>query len=229
MLGQARAPEQAAAGLMSCSSLPHAIHKKCIAGHSKAVNFASLEKTGFPFAPPPESLACMKTSKRELRAMQQEVQHGPYRSTLYCWMVDHHAELLAQGSGGRMAWLKLCKRFVKLGLTDGMGKVPTPLRASRTWREACIEVQARLDRQAAAAAARAPPSHGRHRPDWQPQTAAAQPQPVVRGVSAPQTRNPVTPPANTQLGSAHVEAQLAALDRQFAYIDRHIVQQPDEE
>jgi len=44
VLGQARAPEQASAGLMSYSSLPHAIHKECIAGHSKAVNFAGLEK-----------------------------------------------------------------------------------------------------------------------------------------------------------------------------------------
>ena len=173
----------------------------------------------------------MKTSKRELRAMQQEVRHGPYRSTLYCWMVDHHAELRAQSTGGRMDWLKLCKRFVKLGLTDGMGKAPTPLRAGRTWREACNEVQARRDRDAAVVAARAPSSHARRGPDWEPPLAASQSQPVAHRVPAPQTRNAATFPAKAlpQAGDAGVEAKLAAVKRQFAYLDRHIVQQPDED
>lgn len=161
--------------------------------------------------------------------MQQEVQQGPYRSTLFCWMVDHHAELLALGNGGRMPWLMLCKRFVKRGLTDGVGKVPTPIRASRTWREACIEVQARLDRKAAAEVAHGLSSHRRRQADWQPPLAQSAHGETAQKPTRSGPKATTPPAASTQQGSAHVEAQLAALDRQFAYIDRHIVRQPDED
>jgi hypothetical protein len=71
----------------------------------------------------------------------------------------------------------------------------------------------------------------RQRPDWEPPLAAFKPQPVARRVPAPQTRNAATSSAEAlpQAGDAAVEAKLAAVKRQFAYLDRHVVQQPDEE
>jgi hypothetical protein len=99
----------------------------------------------------------MKTSQRQLKAMQRDVRQGPDRSTLFWWMVDHHDYLVVEGRRGRMPWLKLCKRFAVEGLTDGSGKPATPKRAGETWREACVEVKAAAERVAATAQMRRPP------------------------------------------------------------------------
>jgi hypothetical protein len=114
----------------------------------------------------------MKASRRELKAMKEEVRQGPDHSDLFWWMVDHHADLFEEGRGGRMPWIKLCKRFAARGLTDGTGKVPTPARAGKTWRDACAEVKAAAERAAAAAQPSRPSPPSRQRPDWQPPVAA---------------------------------------------------------
>jgi hypothetical protein len=165
----------------------------------------------------------MKTSKRELKAMQQDVRHGPDRSTLYRWMVDHHAELLAEGSGGRMPWQKLCARFIAKGLADGQGKPPTPLRASRTWREASKEAQALAERAREAALRPSPPS--RQRTDWQPPSARAA-QPSTPRTSPPPAVNPIPSREGDEHLPAEVRAKLAAIDSQFEYLDRHIIRPP---
>jgi hypothetical protein len=177
----------------------------------------------------------MKISKRELRAMREEVRQGPDRSSLYWWMVDHHAALLAEGKAGRMPWLKLCKRFIARGLTDGQGKPPTPLRASRTWRDATIEVKAAANRAAASPPVPSRPS--RQRADWQPplveaprtapalpyrryepeeelpprRPSALPPSQAPPATSKPMTIDDLTPEARAKI--ERVKSELAAEDR----------------
>ncbi len=114
----------------------------------------------------------MKTKRRALQVMREAVRRGPDRSALFWWMVDHHSELVKDGATGRMPWQRLCKNFVAEGLTDGNGKPPTPARAGKTWREACIAVEG-IGRRASSTAQKplAPPS--RQHPDWQPPLADA--------------------------------------------------------
>jgi hypothetical protein len=150
--------------------------------------------------------------------MREEVRQGPDRSSLYWWMVDHHAALLAEGKAGRMPWLKLCKRFIALGLTDGSGKPPSPARACKTWREACIEVMAAADR---AAPARLPPP-SRQRADWQPPMARIPP-PSTRHASPPPAANPIPAQEGDEHLPEEVRAKLAAVEGQLAYLDRHII------
>jgi hypothetical protein len=162
----------------------------------------------------------MTISKRELRAMREEVRQGPDRSSLYWWMVDHHAALLAEGKAGRMPWLKLCKRFIAQGLTDGQGKPPTPLRASGTWREATIEVKAAADRAAASPPVPSLPS--RQRADWQPPVARILP-PSTRRASPPPAANPIPAQEGDEHLPEEVRAKLAAVEGRLAYLDRHII------
>jgi hypothetical protein len=74
----------------------------------------------------------MKTKREALMAMRETVRQGPDRSSLYWWMVDHHADLIGEGSSGRMPWRKLCADFAAEGLTDGHGNAVTPARAGKT-------------------------------------------------------------------------------------------------
>ncbi len=89
----------------------------------------------------------MKTTRETLRAMRETIRRGPDRSSLYWWMVDHHADLIDEGvAAGRMPWRKLCRDFAAEGLTDGRGKAATPARAGKTWRDACVAVAAAAER-----------------------------------------------------------------------------------
>jgi hypothetical protein len=119
----------------------------------------------------------MKASRRVLKAMREEVRQGPYRSTLYWWMVDNHSDLVEEGPNGRMPWIKLCKRFANLGLTDGAGKPPTQTRAAKTWLEACAAVRDAAARELATAQLPRPPPPSRQRADWQPPVTTAPPPP----------------------------------------------------
>ena len=173
----------------------------------------------------------MKTKRRELEAIKRKIRHGHGRSSLFLWMIGHHAELMTKDGLRRMPWKDLCTDFARLGLSDGEGKPVTPKRAGETWRAVCSEIEARENRSESARRSAPSIQRSRRPADWEPPTAAPQPQPVVRGMPVPPTRSGVAPPEKplAQLGDGEVEAKLAALKRQFAYLDRHIVQQPDEE
>lgn len=176
------------------------------------------------FAPTAVRLAAMRTSKRELRKMQTAVSRGPDRSSLFWWMVDHHADLLAKGSRGRMPWKLLCQDFIAKGLFDGSGKSPTELRASRTWREACEEVRRQAPTQSTPVLRRSRPAG-----NWSPPVAETA-EPPRRAASPPvEPRASATPTALTGPLSGSrpaadrdptVEEQLAEVRRQFAANDR---------
>lgn len=55
------------------------------------------------------------------------------RSLLFRWLFDNHDRLLAAAGGRRLEWTVLCKDFAEEGLTDAMGKCPSPPTARMTW------------------------------------------------------------------------------------------------
>ena len=166
----------------------------------------------------------MRTSKRKLNAMQTVISRGPDRSSLFWWMVDNHASLLAKGSRGRMPWKTLCVDFAADGLVDGSGKPATELRASRTWREACDEVRRRPP-----ANATAPGQRSRPEGSWSPPTVpvaepsghAVGPIQSLRPVERPPSLTGTSPVSRPPLDQdPSVEDQFAEVRRQFAAQDR---------
>ena len=175
---------------------------------------------GVTFAPTAVRLDPMRTSKRKLKKMQTVISRGPGRSELFVWMVDHHAALVAKGTRGRMPWKELCVDFAADGLTDGNGKPPTELRASRTWKLACEEVQRLAAIQPAAGGHRSRPA-GSYRP---PAAAISEPASRRAGISsvpalAARSREPAA--AAKPFGpDPTIEEQIAEVRRQFAANDR---------
>ena len=178
----------------------------------------------------------MRTSRRKLDAMREEVRQGPDRSPLYWWMVRHFTDLVEEGRSGRMPWKRLCVRLLAEGILDGSGKAPTPARAAKTWIDACREVEARSKR-IRSADERQVPARSRPDPDWQPRVVAPRaPQP-----SAGQPDNGRRPsqddwlprPINSQgamalpskdrqpVSEEEAEARLAKLRRTFAERSGH--------
>jgi len=103
------------------------------------------------------------------KAILSEVARGD-RSTLFCWLVEHHDELIAQAAGKRMRWEALCKLFAEHGLSDINGRPATPRTARETWfqaRRAAVEAKRR--KQASDAAKRPGSVYpSRISPDWRP-------------------------------------------------------------
>ncbi len=168
----------------------------------------------------------MKSPPPTINSILRKVREAN-QTPLYKWMATNHAKMAAAAARGRVTvWTDLVRDFEALGLLDGHGKAPSVQSARKTWGRVKDDVE-KARQEACRALRPSPPS--RQRADWQPPVAQVQRRDTVRQPTRPSSTAPAPPTANTQKGSAHVEAQLAALDRQFAYIDRHIIQQPDEE
>ena len=167
--------------------------------------------------------------------MKRKIRHGQGRSTLFVWMVDHHADLMTKDRSGRMPWIDLCADFVHLGLTDGEGKLPTPKRAGATWRAVCAEVEAQAKR-ARREEHPASPVHRSRQQDWQPPLAAsgAHAVPTIRGYDLDEELPPRRPMAEPSAGSDGApekkmtiadlspegRAKIERLRQQFAETDR---------
>jgi len=177
----------------------------------------------------------MKTTRETLRAMRETIRRGPDRSSLYWWMVDHHADLIDEGvAAGRMPWRKLCRDFAAEGLTDGRGKAATPARAGKTWRDACVAVAAAAERTKTAARENQPPPLSRSHSDWQPPIAETPLRPPALGhpreeaTALPANRTPLEPPKvgfiaaaeQTEELTPHARAELEKMARMFKKTDR---------
>jgi hypothetical protein len=89
------------------------------------------------------------------KAILSEVARGD-RSSLFCWLVEHHDEVIEQSAGKRMRWEPLCKRFAEHGLTDINGRPATPRTARQAWFQARRAVAEAKKRKQASDAARRP-------------------------------------------------------------------------
>ena len=152
------------------------------------------------------------------KAILSEVARGD-RSTLFCWLVDHHDELIEQAAGKRMRWQPLCKRFAEHGLTDINGRPATPRTARETWFQARRVVAEAKKRKQASNAARRPggvyPS--RISPDWRPTVVATRPPAPAQQPASPSRA--VVPSGRHSLvdpnTSPRVQAEMAKLDAIF--------------
>ena len=109
------------------------------------------------------------------------------RSSLFVYMVEHHAELRGVlVRAGRPNWKALSKEFAAAGLTDINGKPPTDAVSRNTWIKVCALV----------AKEGAPTIRRGHE---QPSVAAAnlaedQPEPLTSGVAVPRRTWPSASP-----------------------------------
>ena len=112
----------------------------------------------------------MATKQKALRAILKEITYSADRSSLFWWMVDNHAELVAASAGRRLQWRPLCDRFAGLGLTDHFGQVASERTARATWERARRAIAETRKREAE----RPPPSRVEARPpsrmsrEWRP-------------------------------------------------------------
>ena len=230
--GRPGAPASCTTGAMVYGNPSFAHHSSTV--HQPRVDRSSTgsrplaltKKISWPFAPADGSLAGMETQQPTINSILRKIREAE-QTSLYKWMATNHAKMVAAAARGRVAcWTDLLRDFEALGLLDGHGKTPSVQSARKTW--ARVKADAEKVRQEAKRVGRSA-SSSRHRADWQPPLSPSPRGEAVRQPIPPRPKAAASPTADTQPGSAHVEAQLAALDRQFAYIDRHIVQQPDEE
>jgi hypothetical protein len=157
------------------------------------------------------------------KAILSEVARGD-RSSLFCWLVEHHDELIEQAAGKRMMWGPLCKRFAEHGLTDINGRPATPRTARETWFQARRVVAEAKKRKQASDAARRPgdvyPS--RISPDWRP--TVVPPRPAVPAQQPASSSAAVVPTGRKSLvdpnDSPRVQAEMAKLERMFDEADK---------
>jgi hypothetical protein len=159
-----------------------------------------------------------RLTKRDLRQLDRD-EHGA-TSRVYRYIRDSYAELVARkvGRPGGPSWESFAQLLVSRGQTNGKGEPLTGDTARKLFCRVSREIEAR-------------PTHGPNRPtsahrsrprgDWQPPVTQA-----VKPVS-PRTSLPPATPVQVQQGDAHlserVRSQWAAIDEQFAYLDRHII------
>ena len=178
----------------------------------------------------------MSRDQAGLRAVLRDISQSRERSTLFWWMVDHHAELVEASKGRRLQWRSLCARFAELGLADATGKPATPEGARLTWRRARAAVaEAQRHAPVPKPARQGSVYPSRISPNWRPQEApqtSAPPVPKTPPESAPSQSlvptqpagpAPLSPFADTRTKEeieAHIQEQERKMDEMFAKHDR---------
>jgi hypothetical protein len=159
-----------------------------------------------------------RLTKRDLRQLDRD-EHGA-TSRVYRYIRDSYAELVDRkvGRSGGPSWESFAQLLASRGQTNGKGE---PLRgdtARKLFRRVSLEIESR-------------PTHGPNRPtpahrsrpreDWQPPVTRTD-KPVGRPAPPPPPNRPPAQGSYDHLPE-EVRAQLAAVDEQFAYLDRHII------
>jgi hypothetical protein len=156
------------------------------------------------------------------KAILSEVARGD-RSSLFCWLVEHHDEVIEQSAGKRMRWEPLCKRFAEHGLTDINGRPATPRTARQAWFQARRAVAEAKKRKQASDAARRPGAvyPSRIPPDWRP--TVVPPRPMAPTQQAGASSGAVVPASGQSLIDPSLppeaRAELEKLDRIFTKIE----------
>ena len=157
------------------------------------------------------------------------------RGAIYRWLKKHHRTIKAGFARTDAGWESVVETMISEGVRGRGGVTPTCSAVSKVWHRLCRD----LEEQAAKARR---PHRSRAQGAWSPpgraRIATQQPYP---GESRP-TRAPAVRPATTHTPMPngkpdglpqdlpdHVRENLAALRRQFAHVDRHIVHSADED
>ena len=73
----------------------------------------------------------------------ERIARGPFRSSLFHWLYDHHDEITATLAGSRIEWAVICAGAHADGVTDVTGKPATEETARKTWYRVRLEVRRR--------------------------------------------------------------------------------------
>lgn len=183
----------------------------------------------------------MAKKQKALRVILREITYSADRSSLFWWMVENHAELVAASAGRRLQWRPLCDRFARLGLTDHSGQVASERTARATWeraRRVIAETRKReAERPPASRVEARPPS--RMSREWRPSVVSYGSAPATVAIPSfdpvPQALTvddlPTVDPAGAPLSegrvwyrdkslSRHAAEQLLRIDRGFDKLDR---------
>jgi hypothetical protein len=144
----------------------------------------------------------------------------PRNSHLYRWLREHHRMVGEAFKATGAGWDGLLAVVLDAGVVGRQGAPPNKWSVRKVWLRVRADIAAEVADQAATKSAKPPSDRNRQKGDWQP--------PITRSDTSVGRRvSPPTAPVPAQQGDEHlserVRAQLAAVDEQFAYLDRHII------
>ena len=157
------------------------------------------------------------------------------RGAIYRWLKKHRRTIKAGFAQTDAGWDSVVETMIAEGVQGRGGVTPTCSAVSKVWHRLCRDLDAQASKAKRAHRSRAPGA-------WSPPERVRVPPPQSdprgsRPARIPVGRHPATQadaPSGKPAGLPqdlpdHVRENLAALRRQFAHTDRHIVQQADED
>jgi hypothetical protein len=161
-----------------------------------------------------------KLTSRDLRKLERD-EHGA-TSAVYRYIRENYTELTSRGvgTGGGPSWESVAQLLTCRGQTNGRGGPLTGEVVRKLFARVSKEIRAKTARAEPFVQGLRPPA--RQSPNWQPPIRHSHAPP-----SPPANPSPAINQVPSQVGDEHlpteVRAKLAAVESQFAYLDRHIV------
>jgi hypothetical protein len=174
----------------------------------------------FVRANPHQPLPMTKEEHERARATMK-AQAYPRNSHLYRWLREHHRMVGEAFKATGAGWGGLLAVVLDAGVVGRQGAPPNKWSVRKVWLRVCADITAEVADQGATKSAKPPSDRSRQKGDWQPPITRRDTS-VGRRVSPP-TAAPVPAQQGDEHLSERVRAQLAAVDEQFAYLDRHII------
>ena len=150
------------------------------------------------------------------------------RGAVYRWLKKHHRTIKAGFARTGAGWDSVVEAMISDGVLGRGGVSPTCGSVSKVWHRLCRDLEEHALQVRRPKRSRA----GSWSPPTQPPAPAASRTPGVAGAlraTSMTSGAPCTAPAEpTGELPDHVKENFAAIRRQFAYVDRHIVRSADE-
>ena len=153
------------------------------------------------------------------------------RGAVYRWLNNHYRAVVKGFEKTESTWEGVIDALVSAGVTNRTGGRPTANAVLRVWQRVCEDRAARQRK-----ARRKQPVRARPPGSYEPPVAATRAPTGARGSAAP-----AMPASNPSLSAGvarqgeredlpdHAKEAFAALKRQFAFADRHIIRSADED
>lgn len=168
-----------------------------------------------------------------------EAGHGD----IYRWLKKNRRKIQAGFESTGSGWDGVVALLVEAGVGGRNGQAPNPRSVRRVWARLCADFEVAATARAAAKVKKPAVHRSQQNPNWQP-LIAAEPRTAraTQPHNAPHEQLPPQRPSSTPTGQGppmrkqasefdddSTEAKLRAIRRQFAYVDRHIIRQPEED
>ena len=162
---------------------------------------------------------------------------------IYRWLKKNRRKVQAGFKSTGSGWDGVVALLVEAGVGGRNGQTPNPRSVRRVWARLCADLELAATAHAAVKVKKPAVHRSQHNPNWQPPIAAGprttratqsnnafhEQLPPRRVSSTPTGQGPPMAKQASELDDDSTEAKLRAIRRQFAYVDRHIVRQPEED